>query len=159
MPVHVRASLMPVDARTLADWHFRAGAIDRLLPPWEEVEVLQRPAAMVDGAVARFRMRKAGMWIEWVARHHDVEPGRSFSDTQERGPFRRWTHRHSFMPKDDGTSMLEDHGDYDVPGGVRGRAVAGGMVERDLARMFAWRHARTRHDLAHHARFPGERLR
>ncbi|MFM8641231.1 MAG: NAD-dependent epimerase/dehydratase family protein, partial [Phycisphaerales bacterium] len=159
MPVHVRASLMPVDARTLAEWHFRTGAIDRLLPPWEEVEVLQRPAAMVDGAVARFRMRKAGLWIEWVARHHDVEPGRSFSDTQERGPFRRWTHRHSFLPKDDGTSMLEDHVDYDVPGGVLGRAVAGGMVERDLARMFAWRHARTRHDLAHHARFPGERLR
>jgi hypothetical protein len=55
--------------------------------------------------------------------------------------------------------MLEDHVDYDLPGGMLGRAVGGGMVQRDLARMFAWRHARTRHDLAHHARFPGERLR
>ena len=159
MPVFVRSSLMPADARSLADWHFRTGAIDRLLPPWETVEVLQRPAAMADGAVARFRMRKGGLSVEWVARHHDVQPGRSFSDTQERGPFRRWTHRHSFLPKDESSSMLEDHVDYDLPGGVLGRAVAGGMVGRDLARMFAWRHARTRHDLSHHARFPGERLR
>jgi hypothetical protein len=31
-------------------------------------------------------------------------------------------------------------------------------VARDLERMFTWRHARTRHDLHHHARFAGERL-
>jgi uncharacterized protein (TIGR01777 family) len=159
MSVFVRSSHMPAPARELADWHFRAGAIDRLIPPWEDVEILERPGAMADGAVARFRMRKFGVGVEWVARHHDVQPGRSFSDTQERGPFARWVHRHSFLPDGDAASMLEDRVDYDLPGGFLGRALGGGKVEGDLARMFAWRHARTRHDLGHHAAFPGERLR
>ena len=159
MSVFVRSSHMPVPARDLADWHFRAGAIDRLIPPWEDVEILERPGAMADGAVARFRMRKFGVGIEWVARHHDVQPGRSFGDTQERGPFARWEHRHSFLPDGDAASMLEDRVEYALPGGLVGRMLGGGKVEGDLARMFAWRHARTRHDLGHHAAFPGERLR
>ena len=159
MAVFIRSSSMPTTARELADWHFRSGAIDRLLPPWEDVEVLERPGAMADGAVARFRMRKFGIGIEWVARHHDVHPGRGFSDTQERGPFRSWVHRHSFLPEGDRASMLEDRVQYELPGGVLGRALGGRTVAADLERMFAWRHQRTRHDLQHHAAFPGERLR
>jgi ligand-binding SRPBCC domain-containing protein len=121
---------MPANAHELADWHFRAGAIDRLLPPWEDVEILERPGAMADGAVARFRMKKFGIGIEWVARHHDVEPGRGFTDTQERGPFSSWVHRHSFLPEGDRSSMLEDRIQYELPGGIldvqRGRF---GVVE------------------------------
>lgn len=150
---------MPVPAKELADWHFRTGAIDRLVPPWEDVSIVERPGAMADGALARFRVRKLGMWIEWVARHHDVQPGRSFSDTQVRGPFASWVHRHSFLPEGDSASMLEDRVEYRVPGGALGRAFAGRMVAADLERMFSWRHARTRHDLQHHAPFLGERLR
>ena len=158
MAVFVRSSSMPASAHELADWHFRAGAIDRLLPPWEDVEILERPGAMADGAVARFRMKKFGIGIEWVARHHDVEPGRGFTDTQERGPFSSWVHRHSFLPEGDRSSMLEDRIQYELPGGILGRTFGGGTVARDLERMFTWRHARTRHDLHHHARFAGERL-
>jgi uncharacterized protein len=158
MAVFVRSSSMPATAHELADWHFRAGAIDRLIPPWEDVEILERPGAMADGAVARFRMRKFGVGIEWVARHHQVEAGRGFTDTQERGPFRSWVHRHSFLPEGDRSSMLEDRIQYELPGGIVGRTFGGGTVARDLERMFTWRHARTRHDLHHHARFAGERL-
>lgn len=159
MAVFVRSSHMPTSASELAAWHFRPGAIDRLIPPWEDVEILERPAAMVDGAVARFRMRKFGVPIEWVARHHDVQPGASFCDTQVSGPFSSWHHRHSFLPVDSGSSTLEDRIQYELPGGVLGRTFGGATVAADLERMFTWRHARTRHDVRHHATFPGERLR
>jgi ligand-binding SRPBCC domain-containing protein len=158
MTTFVRSSLMPVPAARLAQWHFRTGAIDRLLPPWERVEVLERPGAMADGAIARFRVKKFGAWVEWVARHHDVQPGRSFCDTQVSGPFASWDHRHSFLPKDEHSSMLEDRVEYRLPGGSIGSALGGGMVASDLERMFRWRHARTRHDLSHHGAFPDECL-
>ena len=159
MAVFVRSSLMPASATDLAAWHFRSGAIDRLIPPWEDVEILERPAAMVDGAVARFRMKKFGVPLVWVARHHDVKPGISFCDTQESGPFSSWNHRHSFLPNGDVSSMLEDRIEYALPGGIIGRTFGGSTVAGDLERMFTWRHARTRHDLHHHATFPGEHLR
>ena len=34
-------SEMPVSKTEVADWHFRAGALDRLLPPWQDVRVIE----------------------------------------------------------------------------------------------------------------------
>ena len=39
-----------VSRRELADWHFRAGAIHRLIPPWEKITVVREAAPLVDGA-------------------------------------------------------------------------------------------------------------
>lgn len=150
---------MPVPASVLSDWHFRDGALDRLLPPWQQVHVLERPGALVDGAVVRLGMRMFGAEWEWIARHQDAHPGRGFTDVQEKGPFARWMHRHLFLPKGAERSILEDRVDYALPGGVAGRLLLGRKAARELERMFTWRHQRTRQDLRVHARFPGERLR
>jgi uncharacterized protein (TIGR01777 family) len=159
MPVFVRSSSMPVPVADLSDWHFRMGALDRLLPPWQDVRVLERPGAMVDGSVVRLGMRMFGAEWEWVARHQDARPGHGFTDVQERGPFARWMHRHLFLPQGTERSLLEDRVDYALPGGVAGRLMMGARATRELERMFAWRHQRTRNDLRVHARHGGERLR
>ncbi len=159
MPVFVRSSSMPAPVQSLSDWHFRPGAIDRLMPAFEEAEVIEPPRAIVDGSIAKFRVRKFGMWIDWVARHQDVEPGKGFGDTQVSGPFKSWHHRHSFLPEGPEASMLEDRVEYELPGGILGRMLGAGTVAADLERLFIWRHARTRHDLHHHRPFAGQHLR
>jgi uncharacterized protein len=159
MPVFVRASAMPVPVSALSDWHFHPGALDRLLPPWEQVRILQRPGALADGAVARVGMRALGRDWTIVAVHRDVRPGEGFTDEQQEGPFARWVHRHSFLPHEGDRSTLEDRIEYELPGGALGRALGGGRVAHELERAFVWRHHRTRNDLTAHARFAGERLR
>ncbi len=72
----------------------------------------------------------------------------------EQGPLRRWIHQHRFVANADGCT-LTDHIEYDL--GFPASLLAG-SVRRDLARMFAFRHARTRDDLRRHAEHPGKPL-
>ena len=81
------ASPMEVPAEALAAWHFRRGAIHRLIPPWESIRVLREAAPLVDGARADIEIRKGPVKLRLVAVHSEVVPGRQFVDSQESGPF------------------------------------------------------------------------
>src|SRR5688572_5512030 len=98
MPVFRHASPMPFGADALFRWHDGPTAFERLTPPWEHVEIVERPEPLLrDGARLVLRMRVApGMTLPWVARHEDVRPGEQFVDVQEQGPFRSWRHVHRF---------------------------------------------------------------
>lgn len=158
-----RASRVDATAAELGAWHFRQGAIHRLIPPWESIEVRQEASPLVDGARAIIGIRKGPMRTTLVALHGEVDPPRQFVDTQERGPFARWRHVHRFLPEAEDRSMLEDSIEYALPGGPIGRLILGRTMRRELARQFAFRHARTRSDLRRHleldARFGPQRLR
>jgi len=160
MPTFVRSSIMPAPVEALSAWHFRPGAIDRLIPPWENARVLNAAGGIADGSTVTLRLRKGPMRVDWLARHERVEPGRGFVDRQERGPFATWVHEHRFLPHPDGRSLLEDHVTWRLPMGRLGALVGGGLIRRDLQRMFAWRHRRTGHDLRRHQELSrGESLR
>jgi uncharacterized protein (TIGR01777 family) len=150
MPTFVRSSIMPVPVEALAAWHFRPGAIDRLIPPWENARVLAAAGGIADGSTVTLRLRKGPIRVDWLARHERVEPGHGFVDRQERGPFAEWVHEHRFLPHPDGRSLLEDHVTWRLPMGWLGAMVGGGMIRRDLERMFAWRHRRTANDVRRH---------
>ena len=94
-----RASTMAVSADELGRWHFRAGAIHRLIPPWESIRVLREAAPLVNGARAEIRIRKGPVATTLVALHGEVDAPRQFVDTQERGPFGSWRHVHRFLPE------------------------------------------------------------
>lgn len=157
-----RRSPMPVDAAALGAWHFRAGAIHRLIPPWERIEVRREAAPLVDGARAEIVIRKGPIATTLVAVHEEVDPPRQFVDRQERGPFGSWRHRHRFIEGEGAGSVLEDSIAYDLPFGPLG-ALIRGPFHAELDRQFAFRHARTRADLRRHAEiaalFGARRLR
>lgn len=146
-----RASHIEVPADELGHWHFRPGAIHRLIPPWERIEVRREATPLVDGAIAEIAVRKGPVVTTLVARHEEVDPPRQFVDVQASGPFGSWRHLHRFDPHEDGGSTLEDSIRYDPPGGWIGRTFLQPLLERELARQFAFRHERTRGDLALHA--------
>ena len=150
---------MPAPAEALAAWHFREGALQRLVPPWENARVLSASGGITDGSTVTLRLRKGPLRIDWLARHERVEPGRGFVDRQERGPFAQWVHEHRFLPHEDGRSTLEDHVTYRLPLGALGAVLGGGLIRRDLHRTFAWRHRRTANDLRRHAEYGSEPLR
>ena len=49
---YFKSTACDVSASKLAAWHFRPGAIHRLIPPWERIRVLREAAPLVDGARA-----------------------------------------------------------------------------------------------------------
>ena len=154
MSAFERRSRIEVPAERLGAWHFRAGAIHRLIPPWERIDVEEEAAPLVDGARARIVIRKGPIRTKLVAIHSEVDPPRQFVDTQESGPFSAWRHLHRFQPADaPDASVLEDSIRYRLPFGAVGRTLLGKPMAREISRQFAFRHARTRHDLLRHAEF------
>jgi hypothetical protein len=151
-------SRMPVSAPELFAWHTREGAFERLTPPWERVEVVERTGDGIrQGARAVVRMGLGPISQRWVAEHTLYEEGSLFQDVQRSGPFARWVHTHRMLPEADAhTSTLQDEIEYVLPVGPLGSAFGNGFTRSKLARMFAYRHRVTREDLRRHAAFAGQ---
>lgn len=150
----VARSPMPVSREDLFAWHARPGAIDRLLPPWQPVRV-EQPGGIRDGDEVVLRLGPGAVGVRWLARHQDYDPPHSFGDRQVSGPFASWLHRHNMLENAD-TSILEDAIEYELPLGAFASWVGGGKARSELERMFRFRHARTRNDLARHAAVASE---
>jgi len=132
-------------------WHARPGAFERLVPPWERIDVVLREGTIRDGDRLIMKLRKGPLALTWEARHFDHIEGRQFCDEQVRGPFSKWVHQHRMEPAPEGATLV-DHVDYALPMGALGRLFGGPIARAQLARMFTHRHHVTGHDLARHRR-------
>lgn len=141
---------VPVAREALAAWHFAPGAIGRLIPPWQPVRVL-RNEPLADGSVTELQLGDP-LGLRWTARHEAVDRSAGFTDRSLRGPFAHWVHRHDFLTGTADRSTLRDTVDFAPPLGL-GSLTPRGVWTAPLQRMFAFRHQRTQHDLAWHARF------
>lgn len=139
----------------LLAWHARPGALERLIPPWEDVRVLERSGGLEDGAKTVISLRKGPLRVRWTALHRDYIEGRQFVDEQVEGPFAAWRHAHRFTPAGADGSWLEDEIDYELPFGAIGQLLAAGPVRAAIERAFQFRHRRTADDLSRHAQFVG----
>ena len=109
------------------DWHERPGALERLTPPWGDVEVLHRSGGIEDGGKVSLRVRRGPTSFRWDLRHRDYQYGRQFRDEQVSGPLRSWVHTHSFLPAQGGGDAR--------PGRDRPGASAGRRGGRDRTRL------------------------
>lgn len=141
-----RRSTVPASPDRVFRWHARPGSFERLLPPWERVEMLER-GPLEAGSRVRLRIRRGPIPLEWTVEHVEVDEGRGFRDEQVSGPFGRWTHTHRFLPAEEGGCLVEDEVRWEPPGGRLASAFAAPLVERELERVFAFRHRRLSHDL------------
>jgi uncharacterized protein (TIGR01777 family) len=153
MPTFEYRSIMPVSAENLFAYHDRPGALERLLPPWENIKVLERTGGIPDGGKLIMEMKIGPLRKKWIALHHDYVAGRQFVDTQASGPFSAWEHTHKCVAESASTSTLIDHIEYKLPGGAAGAMLGDAFVQKQLTRMFRFRHARTHNDLLRHGTF------
>jgi len=142
-----RRTRCPVSAAALYDWHASPGALQRLTPLWENVEVVDEGSAASDGSVTTFRMKIGPLKIAWTARHCDIIPGRQFADVQTRGPFSSWRHDHLFIPETGGSCLLEDRIRYRFRLHFISRRIIGRYIRKKIERMFEYRHRVTCDDV------------
>lgn len=66
------------------------------------------------------------------------EPGRSFADLQEKGPYRFWRHNHTFQA-DGPRTVMEDRVYYTPPLGLFGRLANRVFIRSTLRKIFQYR--------------------
>jgi hypothetical protein len=165
MPSYRRRTELPVSAPEAFAWHGRPGALERLLPPWQPVRLLERtpPAApdgapaslLAEGARVRLRTRLGPFSFIIRAEHGPLQPDRLFTDRGALRPWVRWMHAHRFVPRGDFACLLEDALELRLGPPGLGPLLGTAPALRALERLFRLRHARTAHDLARHAAYAG----
>lgn len=125
-------------------WPFFSDAtnLPLLTPPWLRFAILTpTPIAMHVDARIDYRLRVHGIPLRWRTRIARWEPPYCFADEQERGPYRRWFHTHTFASENGGT-RLGDHVEFAVRGGPLAPLLTRWFVLPDVLRIFRWRLAR-----------------
>jgi len=94
--------------------------------------------ALRKGDRIEYRIKVNGIPLTWVTLITSWDKNRSFSDLQEKGPYRKWLHTHTFEEVS-GRTVMHDHVDYDLPLGILGRLFGGWFVRRQLDGIFRYR--------------------
>ncbi|HSG09838.1 MAG TPA: TIGR01777 family oxidoreductase [Longimicrobiales bacterium] len=131
-------------------WHERPGAIERLTPPWANVQVEHSEGGIRDGARIILRVHQGPASFRWELGHRDFVEGRQFRDEQISGPLKSWVHTHGFEPTAEGGTRLQDDIELEAPLGL---PVGPAWVRGELDRLFAFRYRRLETDLARHAEY------
>lgn len=91
----------------VAAFHRDSRALKLLTPPPVFVQ-LHKVQPLEEGSVSDFTLWFGPLPVRWVAVHSDVDPLHGFTDSQVRGPFAIWTHRHSFSRIDLENTWITD---------------------------------------------------
>jgi uncharacterized protein len=158
LSVFIHRSSYPCSATELYTWHCRPGALERLLPPWDNSTVLSKTGGIDPGGQVLLKMHLGPIPFIFQGRHLENIPGRMFRDMQDRGPFAHWTHSHYFENIPDGVE-LKDVVEYSLPGHAFLPKAVKKYVTTSLQRLFRYREAVLREDILLHQRCSQRPLR
>jgi uncharacterized protein len=155
--IFIHRSRIEASAAEVYAWHALPDALERLTPPDEHVEVVERTGGIERGARVVLRFGRWPFRLRWVAEHQDFKDGRYFSDVQVSGPFAYWKHTHTFEPDGPTACTLEDKVEYALPFGFLGRCLAGRFVRHRLETLFEYRHNTTAREISAFLELPRRR--
>ncbi len=134
----------------LFKWHERPGALERLSPPWDPVEVISRNGGIKEGGKVKMYMKAGPVKYIWKALHTEYEEGKYFRDIMEKGPLSEWSHTHSFIKNDENNSFLEDKIQFALPLKTHGINFFKRFIKKNLDSIFNFRHKTLGNDLHLH---------
>ena len=147
MPTFEASVDLPHPREHVFGYHARPAALDRLLPPRTNAQILQRPDSLAVGSVAILKVGFYGLTKRWEAEHISCEPPAAFVDVQRSGPLASWRHEHLFEQTGETSCRLIDRIAYRVSRVPGIDAVGRAVVASELESMFAYRHRVIREDL------------
>lgn len=140
----VKESVIKASPERVFAFHELPDAFERLMPPWEDAQIIQKADISKIGSQAIIEQKLFGVFpSRWVAEHTAYDPPRMFEDVQVSGPFKNWRHRHVVEPHAEG-AMLRDDIEYEAPFFIFGRLTAPFVIVPKLKRMFDYRHEVTK---------------
>jgi ligand-binding SRPBCC domain-containing protein len=132
---------MTVDRPRVDVFQFFATAenLGVVTPPELRFEILSElPIQMAEGTVIDYRIKLQGVPMRWRTLIDRWEPPVLFQDTQLKGPYRLWVHRHEFHDLGDATRVV-DRVWYRLPPLGPLNAMVHPLVRRQLDQIFDFR--------------------
>ena len=139
-PEHVLRRVVTVNRPLNAVFAFFSNAenLARITPPELGFQILTPlPIQMREGTLIDYRLSLFGFPLIWRSEISRWNPPHEFEDTQLRGPYAQWIHRHTFHA-DGARTIVEDEVRYRLPVPLLGLA-GYPLVRVQLARIFGYR--------------------
>jgi len=134
-------TFLPLDIDRVFDFFADAANLGRITPPELQFETLTpAPIDMSAGTLIDYRLRLFGVPFRWQTEILSWNPPHSFTDSQQKGPYREWVHTHHFGQVEGGIEMTDEVrfrlplypvGDLAMP-----------IVRMQLRRIFSYRRQR-----------------
>jgi uncharacterized protein (TIGR01777 family) len=147
--------LMPCDAGFLYRWHTMPRAINRLVPYWESLDIIEHPTGLANDSKVVLKLKNGPISLPWHLKLFDVEEGRSFCDKQVSGPFSHWRHRHEMHPVNENYSLLVENIDFKLP--LLGSFGTRFFAASKLKSLFKYRFKVMENDIKRHYRYKEEK--
>ena len=111
-----------------------------ITPDWLKFVMKDKEAqtGMFEGAEFDYTIRWFGIPLPWKSRIIGYQPPEQFTDIQLVGPYRSWSHLHTFEEHGGGT-LMRDIVTYRLPFGPVGDTVHAIAVRRQLEDIFRYR--------------------
>jgi len=117
----------------------KAENLEKLTPKTLSFKILNKSVQkMQKGMLIDYKLKIHGIPCKWRTLITEWEAGDYFIDSQVKGPYREWIHKHSFLGRNKGTWM-RDEIKFKVPFGRLGFLVAGFFIVKDLKGIFHYR--------------------
>lgn len=144
-PEHVLRARMtlPLPVDQVFAFFAAADNLQNITPPELGFRIITpAPVRIEQGAVIDYRLGLFGLSFGWQTEISEWRPPHEFVDTQLRGPYAQWIHRHTFEQRGSETH-IQDEVRYRLPVLILGE-VAYPLIRLQLKRIFNYRQRRIR---------------
>lgn len=140
MAIFTRTQTIPRPRAEVFHFFEEARNLEAITPPFLKFRVVTpEPIAMGVGTLIDYRLSLFGVPFKWKTRIDEYVPNERFVDRQLQGPYKKWVHLHTFEDAPNGSTLMTDRVEYEVPLGPLGAIARRLFVDRTVRRIFAHR--------------------
>lgn len=134
---------IPCSVKTLFDFHADTNNLPLITPADTTVKIIKLEKELQEGNTAILKIKKGMLSFVWELIFEKVRYPNLIVDVATKSPFHSFKHEHHFIEVDDSKSMLRDVITFSLPLWPVSRVVLW-FVKRDMHKMFAYRHQKTK---------------
>ncbi|MCJ8276869.1 MAG: DUF1731 domain-containing protein [Bdellovibrionales bacterium] len=113
--------------------------LEKITPEILHFKVLNSSTETVqNNTEINYKLKINGVPVRWKTLIIDWNPPHQFVDNQEKGPYKKWHHTHTFEELGGGT-LMTDQVDFIIPLGLLGYGMTSWKVEADVQNIFNYR--------------------
>jgi uncharacterized protein (TIGR01777 family) len=130
---------LPVKRNEVFSFFAEAKNLEKITPPFLNFKIRDMSTDQIEkGTIINYSLKLHFLPMNWRTEITHWNEGESFTDFQQKGPYQKWDHTHSFFDYKGGT-LVDDYVVYKLPFGFLGDFFGNWYVKRDVNKIFGYR--------------------